>query len=251
MSQVAATCLIIDTRKLAALAVDGPALKVTMKTQSPRLFPFRRLSRIHVVGSIRDGVDTLLHCAEQQIPVAFFTVKGKLRCQIYYPVYESSILSHWLEHVDFDIEIRQIYDDWLCHQMLNVVSIIGFNEGARERRLQLLDERLRKGCKQYLTKQEFEAAMEWLSGMLSAHLSQLIVEYGLANQSRGKRRLMADINPICETWLMFCLGNQACKRRLRIHVQSMSDLYQQHHDELDYFVRRMLTQLATRLESIV
>jgi hypothetical protein len=61
-----ATCLVIDARKLESLTVDGPALKVTMRSQSARLFPFRRLSRVHVVGAIRDGIDTLLQCAERQ-----------------------------------------------------------------------------------------------------------------------------------------------------------------------------------------
>jgi hypothetical protein len=246
-----ATCLVIDARKLESLSVDGPALKVTMRSQSARLFPFRRLSRVHVVGAIKEGIDTLLQCAERQIPVAFFTVAGKLRCQLYFPVYESSIISHWLEHVDFDVEAKQVYEDWLCHQTLNVISMTGFNEGARESRLQLLNEKLRRICKQRLGKDDFEAAMDWLSGILSAHLSQLIVEYGLANQSRGKRRLMEDLSPICETWLMFSLGSQVCKRRMRISAQSMSDLYQAQSEDIEFIIRRMLTQLATRLESII
>jgi len=246
-----ATCLVIDARKLESLSVDGPALKVTMRSQSARLFPFRRLSRVHVVGAIREGIDSLLHCAEQQIPVAFFTVAGKLRCQLYFPVFDNSIISHWLEHVDFDVEAKQIYEDWLCNQTLNVISMTGFNEGARESRLQLLNERLRRICKLRLGKDDFEAAMDWLSGILSVHLSQLIVEYGLANQSRGKRRLMDDLSPICETWLMFSLGSQISKRRTRISAQSMSDLYQAQSDDVEFIIRRMLTQLESRLESII
>lgn len=249
--EMAATCLVIDSRRLENLSIDGPALKVRMRTQSPRLFPLRRLSRIHVVGAIKDGLESLLHCAENQIPVAFFTVAGRLRCQLYFPVFENSIISHWLEHVDFDVEARQIYDDWLFHQTLHVISTMGYTQGARESRFQLLDEKLRSICVRHLGKKEFHLAMDWLNGMLAVHISQLIVHYGLSNQSRGKRRLMEDISPICELWLIYFLATHVSKRRVRIAAQSMSDLYQKHSEEVDYTVRRMLTQLATRLESIV
>lgn len=249
--EIAATCLVIDARTLDSLTVDGPALKVRMRSQSPRLFPFRRLSRVHVVGSIRDGLDSLLHCAENQIPVAFFTVSGRLRCQLYFPVYENSILSHWLEHVDFDVEAKQIYDDWLIHQTLHVISMMGYTEGARESRYQLIAERLRSLCNRYLGRKEFHGAMDWLNGMLSVHISQLIVAYGLANQSRGKRRLMDDLSPVCELLLIYFLATYASKQRVRVAAQSMSNFYQKHSQEIEYTIRRMLTQLATRLESIV
>jgi hypothetical protein len=241
MMEMAATCLVIDARRLDSLSVDGPALKVRMRSQSSRMFPLRRLSRVHVVGAIKDGLEPLLHCAENQIPVAFFTVSGRLRCQLYFPVFENSIISHWLEHVDFDVEAKQLYDDWLFHQTLHVISMMGYTEGARESRYQLIEEKLRG----------FHTAMDWLSGMLAVHISQLIVDYGLSNQSRGKRRLMDDISPICELWLIYFLAAHASKRRVRVAAQSMSDLYQKHSAEIEYTVRRMLTQLATRLESIV
>lgn len=249
--EMAATCLVIDARMLESLSVEGPTLKVRMRSQSPRLFPLRRLSRVHVVGAIKDGLDSLLHCAENQIPVAFFSVSGRLRCQLYFPVYENSVLSHWLEHVDFDIEARQLYDDWLFHQTLHVISRMGYTEGACESRYQRIEEKLRGLCNRFLGKKEFHTAMDWLSGMLAVHISQLIVNYGLSNQSRGKRRLLNDISPICELWLIYFLATHASKRKVRIAAQSMSDFYQTHSEEIEYTVRRMLTQLATRLESIV
>ena len=249
--EMAATCLVIDARSLDSLSVDGPALKVRMRSQSPRLFPLRRLSRVHVVGVIKDGLEPLLHCAENQIPVAFFTVSGRLRCQLYFPVYENSIISHWLEHVDFDVEARQLYDDWLFHQTLHVLSMMGCTEGARESRYQLIEEKLRGLCNRYLGPKDFQIAMDWLGGMLVVHISQLVVDYGLSNQSRGKRRLMDDISPICELWLIYFLASHASRRRVQVAAQAMSDLYQKHSAEIEYTVRRMLTQLATRLESIV
>jgi len=249
--EIAGTCLVIDSRRLARLSMDGPALKVHMRTQSARLFPLRRLSRIHVIGVIRDGLDTLLHCAEHQIPVAFFTVAGKLRCQLYFPVYENSLISHWLDHVEFDMEAKQIYDEWLFHQTLQSLSMMGYTHGIRENRYQLIEEKLRSICKQNLGYKDFTAAMDWLFGMLSVHLSQLIVSHGLAIQSRGKRRLMNDISPLCELWLLFFLASHASKRRVRVSAQAMSDFYQQYSCQIEHTVLQMLTQLASRLESIV
>ncbi len=249
--EIAATCLVIDARKLDTLSIDGPALKVRMRMQNSRLFPLRRLSRIHVIGTLRDGLECLLHCAERQVPVAFFTYTGKLRCQMYFPVVENSIISHWLEHVDFDVEARQIYDDWLHHQTLHVISQIGFSEGARETRFQRLSEKLRHICNSKMGHRDFGDALDWLSGFFAVHLSQIIVDHGLSNQSAGKRRLMKDISPVCEIWLIYNLAVTANKRKLKVSAQSMSDLYQQHADDIEYTARRMLSQLATRLESIV
>jgi hypothetical protein len=94
--------------------------------------------------------------------------------------------------------------------------------------------------------------MAWLQGMLSAHVSQLIVEYGLSNQSRGKRRLMEDISPLCELWLNGALVEKLAERKkLRIDGIGMSALYQSQTEQIDYMVRRMLIQLSTRLEAII
>lgn len=248
---IATTCLVIDSRKLESLSMDGPALKVRMRTQSARLFPLRRLSRIHVVGSISDGLDTLLHCAEQQVPVAFFTINGRLRCQLYFPVFENSLISHWLEHVDFDVEARQVYEDWLHHQTLHVMSLIGWNQGAREVRFQCLSDRLRHLCNCAIGHKTFLHAMEWLDGILAVHLSQVIVSHGLSNQSSGKRRLMSDIAPICQLLLIYYLACAVERKKIRISAQSMSDLYQKHSSDIEHTTKRMLSQLATRLESIV
>jgi hypothetical protein len=249
--EMAATCLVIDARKLDSLSIDGPALKVRMRMQSIRLFPLRRLSRIHVIGTLRDGLDSLLHCAEHQVPVAFFTYAGKLRCQMYFSVVENSIISHWLEHVDFDVEAQQIYEDWLQHQTLHLMSQLGYSEGARETRFKRLSEKLRNICNNKMGHRDFGDAMDWLIGIFTVHLSQLIVDHGLSNQSSGKRRLLKDISPVCEIWLIYFLAMAASKRKIKVSAQSMSDLYQQHADDIEYTARRMLSQLATRLESIV
>lgn len=249
---IAKTCLVIDARKLEALWLDGPALRVRMQAQNSRLFPLRRLSRIHVLGALNEGLDALLHCAERQIPVAFFTIMGKLRCQLYFPAYENSILSHWLEHVDFDPEAKEQYDEWLAFQSLHVLSMMQFTKGSSETRWQLAAETLRGAGNKFLGAKVFNQALDWLNGMLNAQVSQLIVQHGLSNQSRGKRRLMEDITPVCEVWLLYLfLDAVASAPKFNVNAYSMSNFYQRNSEQIEYTARRMLSQLATRLEAII
>lgn len=249
--EAAKTCLVIDSRKAEQLRLDGPALRVRMQEQSSRLFPLRRLSRIHILGDLQQGFEALIHCAEHQIPVAFFTVSGKLRCQLYFPVLENTLISHWLEHVEFDAQAREIYGDWLQHQSLHLLSCLGYKRGALEQRLRCNLERLHHACKQVLGEHQYRLAMDWLEGMACVQLSQIIIDHGLANQSRGMRKLIDDITPLYDFWLHHHLAKYQIKKPLRINGQTMSDFYQTQADDLDYFTRRMLSQLAVRLESII
>lgn len=79
----------------------------------------------------------------------------------------------------------------------------------------------------------------------------MIVRQGLANQSRGKRRLMEDMTRVCELWLLYLLAGRVEEGGLRIDAYSMSNFYQRHAERIEYTVRRMLAQLASRLEAIV
>lgn len=248
---IAKSCLVVDARKVERLSLDGPALKVRIKTQSARLFPLRRLSRIHVLGELEAGLDALIHCAEHQIPVAFFTVRGKLRCQMYFPVLENTIIAHWLEHVEFDQAARDEYCEWRSHQCLNLLAQIGWRNNPREDRLKLAEESLNHVCKKAMGEKDFRLACEWLNGMLAVHMSQIIVNHGMANQSRGKRWLMDDLQPLFAIWLKYRMAEHLKRRKLQVTANGMSNFYQDQSAWVDYTLRRMLTQLATRLEAII
>ena len=248
----ATTCLVIDARRLHAIRIDGPALKVTMKSQSSRLFPLRRLSRVHVIGTANMGLEPFLHCAERQVPVAFFTVKGKLRCQLYFPVIANTLLSHWFEHVEFDCDIKQLYERWLEGQTRHILAQLNVPRGCPENASAQLAQQMRKLGRKSLGSDRWDSAMDWLAGMLVVQLSQVVVEYGLANQSRGKRKLLDDIGPVFSLWLTARFVSRiAPYKRRAIDGVSMSAFYQEQSQGIDYMIRRMLIQLITRLESIV
>lgn len=251
MSNVALTSLVVDSRKLLRMGMDGPALRVTMRGSSPVLFPLRRLRRIHMLGTPDNGMEALLFCAEQQIPVAFFHHNGRLRCRLNPAAGTSGLIDHWFEHVEFDPELSQLYDDWILHQELNAISQLGVNIGACKSRKNLVYEALRGLCRQKLGRENLKAALEWLEGLLYFHLEQVIEEFGFV-QPRGRKKLLADIKPICDLWLLHTLaeGLQRCAR-FSVTAQSMTALYQKRAPQLEFASRRMLTQLVNRLESVV
>ncbi|MGD8175642.1 hypothetical protein [Marinimicrobium sp. ARAG 43.8] len=251
MNDVALTSLVIDSRKLCLIAMDGPALKVIMQRHSPVLFPLRRLLRIHILGTPGKGMDALLFCAEQQVPVAFFHFNGRLRCRLHPASGAPSLMDHWFEHVEFDPQMSQLYDEWALNQRLYVMSQLGVNAGNCPSRKKLLEETLRGYCRQQLGRERLKDALEWLNGLLCFHLEHTIDEFGFSQQ-RGRQKLLADIKPICDLWLLHALaGRLQQKRKLRVSAQSMMEFYQQQARSLEFSIRRMLVQLTNILESLV
>ncbi len=250
MTEPAPTSLMIDARKLQQLGMDGPALKVVMKTKSPVLFPLRRLMRIHIIGTPQSGMDALLHCAQQRIPVAFFRPDGRLRCRLQAPYSDSSLVDHWFEHVEFDPQVKQIYAEWLQHQELYALSVMGFNSGACQNRRHLVYEALRGFCAEALGKKAFHHALDWLDGLLNVQLEQIITGLGFT-QARGQQKLYRDIKPMTELYLLHGLAIQLQQNpNYTISAQSITTFYQRQAGTVEYASQRMLTQLITRLEAI-
>ncbi len=110
---------------------------------------------------------------------------------------------------------------------------------------------LKSSLQKILGNKKFELAMEWLSGIMSVHFSQVIVKQGLANQSRGKRKLMEDVGPLCEIWLKVMLLNKIQNEPININAREMSNFYQEQSEFIEYTLTRMIVQLATKLESII
>lgn len=230
--------------------MDGPALKITMKLRSPMLFPLRRLSRIHIIGNPECGISTLLNCAEQCIPVAFFHANGRLRCRLRPPYSNHAMIDHWLEHVEFDPEAQQIYMEWQTNQALHALASLGFNVGVCENRRKLVHEALRSMCKKTMGKKDFNTALDWIDGLLQFHLEQLIESAGLTHNSSSKSRLLADIKSICELLLLHGLVEHLVpKNGFVVSAQSMTVFYQRQSEHIELAVKRMLSQLVSRLEA--
>ena len=131
------------------------------------------------------------------------------------------------------------------------MSCLGVKTGARESRKQLLYETLRGFCHRQLGRENLTAALEWLDGLLLFHLEQVVEEFGFVQQ-RGRQKLLADMKPICDLWLLYALAGRLEQRgRFNITAQNMTAFYQQQANELEFSARRMLTQLVSKLEAVV
>jgi hypothetical protein len=246
------TCLIIDAQNLEELVIDGPAIRIRLIKKSSRLFPLRRLSRIHISGNLSVGFNALIACAECQIPVTFFTIRGKFRCQLYYPMIEKTWLAHWIDIIEYDIDAKTQYEEWLAHQTLHLLAGIGEKNGAHNIRLELVREKINFRCMSILGEIAYRETTEWINGLLLAHLAHVMVVFGLSNKSRGYQCLQGDILPLCQIWLYHYLileveTNLAWESKL----EGISKFYQRYAESIEYLVRRMLIQLSSRLESIV
>lgn len=241
----------IDSRKLKRMDMDGPALRVIMQSRSPVLFPLRRLARIYVLGVPQHGLESLVFCAEQRIPVAFFNFNGRLRCRLSFVQEVPAGIDHWLEHIAFDQHIKNAYREWLLNQGLNVLSQLGVTQGAREARVRLFSDALRGYCRRTLGEQALKDAYEWIDGLLLVHLEQVITNFGCTH-TRARQMLTDDLKPICEILLIHCLAERIHQNSgFRVDAKSMMDVYHRQSEHIEYTVRRMLIQLQIRLESII
>lgn len=252
MSSIAPTSLVIDTQQLEKLGIDGPALKVTMRGKSAILFPLRRLCRIHLLGTRVSGLDALMQCAEHNIPIAFFKRTGQLRCRLLPPNGERAVVDHWFEHIEFDQEINQIYDNWRTGQTLYTLSQLGFNQGGKSKvQHKLAFEALRKFGRKILGKNSFETAMEWLNGLLSFQIMQIIESFGFIQPS-ARERILKDILPLCLLGLLYGFVHHLHQNReFTVTPMHMTKFYQLQSNEIEFSTRRMLIQLVNQLEAVV
>ena len=82
-------------------------------------------------------------------------------------------------------------------------------------------------------------------------LEQVIQELGFV-QPQGRRKLLADMKPICDLWLLCALARRLQRGTdFSITAQNMTTLYQKQAPQFEFAARRMLTQLVNRLESVI
>lgn len=251
MGEADFTFLVIDCRKLVRMGMDGPALKVVMRGRSPVLFPLRRLRRIHILGTPSNGMEALLYCAEQQIPVAFFSSTGHLRCRLSPAAELPALVDHWFECVEFDVEVGQLYRDWAENQERFAWSRLGVSSGTNISRRKLAVEALQGYCRARLGRIKFQEFMQWMDGLLGFHVGQIIESCGF-KQERNRARLREDMKRILEPCLLHALAKRLQhKSVLNVSAQSVTAFYQLCSEDIEYAGRRMLTQLVTSIEAMV
>ena len=71
--------LYLDGERRSTVLRDGPSLRVVSEGRADGMYPFRRLARVIVIGSVEWEPGALLACLEEGIPVTFLGQKGEPR----------------------------------------------------------------------------------------------------------------------------------------------------------------------------
>lgn len=64
------------------VGLDGPALRVSSLEQAERLFPLRRIGRVHTNARVEWETEALMACAERGIPVVFVDEDGQVLARL-------------------------------------------------------------------------------------------------------------------------------------------------------------------------
>ena len=247
----ASVSLVIDTRQLDRICIDGPALRVKMRHKSSQWFPLRRLSRLHFIGINQVQLSLVLLCAEQNIPVAFFKHNGQLRSKMMPPRGERALIDHWFEHLQFDDEFRVIYRDWKQFQQQHLLASLAIDAQHGGVKIKVINDSLRRFCQRRLGKQHYQVAKDWLIGLLGFQVQQVIQRFGIY-QPMACETLTNDLVNICEPWLLQQFATKlGCSRKFEVTPKYMSGFYQLITDRLENQLERMLFQLVNSLEAVI
>jgi hypothetical protein len=227
------------------IKLDGPALKIKFRQKSPQLFPFKRISRIHLIGKLSEGLDILLECVSHQIPISFFTLSGKLQGQLYGPNFKNQSLSYWLDHLGFDDEIQDIYKEWLNNQSLFFLAQLGFKTGIHHIRLDLV----KKSLYEKIKDAHLENITLWLFNFLKFHFSSVLVQYDIHPSMKEFEKIMTDVVPLFETWIIFKYTDNHLDQTISPAV--LAAIYQKESYFIEYHMNRMITQLASEFERVI
>jgi hypothetical protein len=248
------TRLMIDANKVERLFVDGPSLVIGLHAAALTRLPLRRLRSVIVVGILRHGLEALLHCAEQQIPVLFCDARGNVKTQIL--PYRQALFhwDDWLESLGFDPVFDAAYRQWLTNQQWHLRSLIQrdldsqFDE-SKPWRVAMLECCLNHRLKSVLSsKQQQDEARDWLAGLMRVHLNELLSQQGLKPHHLGAERILTDfatdLERLARHRQVQWLQNHSCP----INAKWMSICYQSIADELEQHILRICLQLRTLIE---
>lgn len=248
------TRLMIEGNKVERLFIDGPSLVIGLHCAALTRLPLRRLRSVVVVGRLQSGLEALLACAEQHIPVLFCDGHGTVKTQIL--PYQRAVFDwdDWLESLGFDPVFDAAYRQWLDNQQRHLRSMIqrdldsDFDE-HHPWRVAMLECTLNHRLKSVLSghTQQVEAR-DWLAGMLRVHINEILAQQGLKPHQVGAERLLADfwidLERLARHRQVQWLQQHACP----INAKWMSMCYQSMADELEQHLLRICLQLRTLIE---
>ena len=112
-----------------AVALDGPALRVSQAGCAIRRFPLQRISRVVASGQVTWTTNALLACADEGIAVCFLTARGTPRARwIGRATKRSELAQRWQDFLDRP-DWQDLHKSWRIASSRRAVRICAWRMG--------------------------------------------------------------------------------------------------------------------------
>ena len=217
--------LYIDGRDKARVRQDGPSLVVRCGAGASRRFPFRRLSRILVSGSVDWSTQALLACADAAIPVCFLSREGAVRARVLHPAprYRLSKLRIQIERYFGEVPSAESgYQAWLDRELENARSAFVDAAGLAcdLRGWDCLSTALFRRQTDYARAAHVRAFDTHLVGLLQAHVEHLLDADGVTADLPVLRRRFINLSQDYAQILVWRLRLHALRSLKRAYLRA-------------------------------
>lgn len=133
------------------------------------------------------------------------------------------------------------------HQEWFITMHLGINSDIKNDAKKLFTKRLKQVCQNNLGRKKIELITRWLKGLSTAHLDQILNEYGFQKRF-SKQKLHQDFKSVNEIYLWHALTFELLSQPgISVKADTITILYQNHAEQLENIWRRMLRQLINTL----
>ena len=192
----------IEAGRLKFCKVDSVSLSISGENEAVRSFPLRAIRLLVVIGQAREGLDFLLNCVEQGIPVQFVHENGRLSCRLQMLDDRRSLLADWLPHIDANPCWLKAYKTWHYEVSTRVI----LRSWGRLETWQDLDKVRDQIGREILKSKhlditQFKALLVWFDSWLQLDLLGVLEVRGVQAGSEASQKLLQDLLPLYSIWL--------------------------------------------------
>ncbi len=241
-----------------AVALDGPALRVSKTGCADRRIPFERVSRVVVSGRVSWSTDALLECADQGIVVCFLKTDGMPRARwIGRATKRSELVQRWVDFLDRP-DWRNLYTQWSIANSRRAVRFCALRMGWSP----MVDQRSMNRAICQATRavagvDEIHVIRRRLYGLAVAHALETLTASGLSTDNVAVSQLVPDLVTTVQ-WglrpdLIRWLTNHRGDRNRLITVadpHALVRFFERHRPVSDFHLRDTISRLTRYLEDI-
>lgn len=177
-----------------AVALDGPALRISKPGCADRRVPFERISRIVVSGRVSWSTDALLQCADQGVVVSFLKGNGLPRARwVGRETKRSELAQRWADLLDRP-DWQDLYTRWSIANSRRAVRFCAFRMGwcpvADQRSM---NRAIWEEARAVATAEEMRTIRRSLYGLAAARALEALSASGLGADNVAVSRIVPDL----------------------------------------------------------